>query len=164
MREARLEPRISIGLVKNHLARQTKKVAEADASDPEAVLAEISRRRNRIEIALRDLLRDGLRFSDGAKAMETALGCVTAERRAVLMQYSYREIWPELYFNELASIMDSCFPALQKRLACSKSELVMWMNQINRCRSDAHAKGLSMDDLAFLRVCFRRLEEILELA
>jgi hypothetical protein len=163
VRETRSEPRISIGLVKNHLARQPKKAAEADASDAESVLAEISRRRNRIEIAMRDLLRDGLRFAEGSKAMEAALGCLLADRRAVLSQHSYREFWPELYFNELASILDKNFASFQKRLGYSKADLLKWMDQVNRCRADAHARGLNADDLAFLRVCFRRLEEVLEL-
>jgi hypothetical protein len=164
VREARSEPRISIGLVKNHLSRQPKKAAEAEPSDRESVLAEISRRRNRIEIAMRDLLSDGLRFAEGQKAMEAALSCLPADRRAVLAQHSYREIWPELYFNELASIMEKHFSSLQKRLSCSKNDALKWMDQINRCRADAHARGLSADDLAFLRVCFKRLEEILELS
>jgi len=164
VREARSEPRLSIGLVKDHLARQPRKVAEAEASDSQAVLAEISRRRNRIEVSMRDLLRDGLLFAEGSKAMEGALRCLTNDRRAVLNQHSYREVWQELYFNELATILATKFDSFQRRLGCSKDEIAAWMNQINRCRTDAHARSLNADDLAFLRVSFRRLEEILELS
>jgi hypothetical protein len=164
VRETRSDPRISIGLVKNHLSRQPKKAQEADVSDSESVLAEISRRRNRVETAMRGLLHSGLRFAEGPKAMEAALSCLPTDRRAVLAQHSYRDIWAELYFNELASILDKNFASFQKRLSCARDDILGWMNQINRCRADAHARKLNVDDLAFLRVCFRRLEEILELA
>jgi hypothetical protein len=161
--DARSDPKLSIGLVRTHLARQPKKAAEASPADSEAVLAEISRRRNRIEMAMRDMLRQGLHFAEGKKAMEAALRCLPSERRAVLAQYSYRDVWRELYFSELASIAGGNFGSLQKRLACLKDDMMLWMDQINRCRADAHARKLSSDDLAFLRVCFRRLEDLLEL-
>ena len=163
VRDARSDPRLSIGLVKSHLARQPRKAAESDAHDPEALQAEISRRRNRVETAMRELLHDGLRFAEGSRAMDAALGCLPAERRALLSQHSYRAFWAELYFNELALILEKNFSGLQKRLACEKSDVLTWMDQINRCRADAHARRLDSDDLAFVRVCFRRLEEILDL-
>lgn len=65
-------------------------VSEAPGADASAedVLVEISRRRNRIERALRELTGEGLRFAEGKKAMAAALAAVTEERRAILQQYS----------------------------------------------------------------------------
>jgi len=163
VREARSAPRLSIGLVINYLARQPKKVPESAPGDTEALLAEISRRRNRIEIAMRDFLLEGLLYAEGKKAMSCALAAVPDDRRTVLNQYSYIDVWPELYFDELAAILDKNFSAFQKRIGEDKATILGWMEQVNRCRSDAHAKRLSDEDLAYLRVCFKRLEELLGL-
>lgn len=163
VRDARTEPRISIGLVRGHLSRQPRRIEDSDPADPEALLVEISRRRNRIEGAMRRFLREGLLFAEGKKAMHEALTALPEERRAVLNQYGYKEMWDELYFNELNTILDRHFPAFEKRLATDKPTVVQWMDHVNRCRSDAHARRLGADDIAYLRVCFRRLEEVLDL-
>ncbi len=163
VREARTAPVMSIGLVRQYLARQPKRVIESDPNDLEGLLAEISRRRNRIEIGMRALLRDGLLFSEGKKAMAAAQTALKDDRRAILAQYSYSDVWQELYFDELVSILDKNFAAFQKRVASDRETVLGWMRHVNMCRSDAHAKKLSDEDLAFLRVCFRRLEELLDL-
>jgi hypothetical protein len=79
------------------------------------------------------------------------------------MQFGYEHMWNELYFNELTSILDRQFAAFQKRLGTEKTSVIQWMDHVNRCRSDAHARRLGSDDIAYLRVSFKRLEEILGL-
>jgi hypothetical protein len=154
---------MTIGIVERYLARQPKKIAESASDDNEAVLTEISRRRNRIEVALRQYLREGLLFAEGKKAMEAALASLPSERRSVLNQHSYKEVWPELYFDELGKILAKNFSGFQRRIGSKEEEVLAWIAQVNRCRADAHAKRLSVDDLAYLRVCLRRLEEMLGL-
>jgi hypothetical protein len=161
--EARSNARMTIGIVERYLARQPKKIAESASDDNEAVLTEISRRRNRIEVALRQYLREGLLFAEGKKAMEAALASLPSERRSVLNQHSYKEVWPELYFDELGKILAKNFSGFQRRIGSKEEEVLAWIAQVNRCRADAHAKRLSVDDLAYLRVCLRRLEEMLGL-
>lgn len=161
VRDARSSPHLSIGLVKHHLAQQPRKAGESDSRDVEALLAEISRRRNRIEIGLRTLLREGLLFAEGKKAMSVAAAALKEDRRALISQFSYTDVWQELYFDELIAILDRNYSSFQKRLAEDKETVVGWMRHVNRCRSDAHAKKLGDEDVAYLRVCFRRLEEIL---
>ena len=112
---------------------------------------------------MRALLRDGLLFAEGKKAMAAAQTALRDDRRAILAQYSYSDVWQELYFDELVSILDKHFAAFQKRVATDRETVLAWMRHVNMCRSDAHAKKLSDEDLAFLRVCFRRLEELLDL-
>jgi hypothetical protein len=163
VRDARDDPRMSLGLVRNHLARQPRRVEESDPADQEALVVEISRRRNRIERTMRGFLREGLSFAHGKKAMNEAVAALPEERRAVLMQFGYEHMWNELYFNELTSILDRQFAAFQKRLGTEKTSVIQWMDHVNRCRSDAHARRLGSDDIAYLRVSFKRLEEILGL-
>lgn len=76
---------------------------------------------------------------------------------------SYDPMWSELYFNELISILDRHFSAFERRLGTEKASVTQWMDHVNRCRSDAHARRLGTEDVAYLRECFKRLEEILEL-
>jgi hypothetical protein len=89
VREARTDPRISLGLVRTHLARQPRRVEESDPADREALVVEISRRRTRIERAMRRFLREGLLFAHGKQAMNEALAALPEERRAVLTQFGY---------------------------------------------------------------------------
>jgi hypothetical protein len=163
---AREKPRIRVGLVSEFLARvpQAAAVREARPTDWESIVTEVSRRRNAIESALRVVLRDGLRFAFGRKAADSALSALPSERRAVLVQYGYHELWDELYFTELSSILDKHWDAFARFFSVDKAEVLRWLDQINRCRADAHAKRLHKDDLAFLRVCFRRMEVALDLS
>lgn len=166
VRGARNNPKMVIGLVREVLAKVPSRAAdgEADPGDEDGVLAEISRRRNAIEQGLRKLLKIGLTIASGRNKARINLDkSLTEDRRAVLSQYSYDDIWEQLYFNELAGILNQNWAAFQKVFAKEKAMVLRWMEHINRCRADAHARTLSEEDLAYLRICFRRLEEILEL-
>ena len=99
VRDAWNEPKLSIGLVRSHLASQKRKPAEAAIKDKEEVVVEVSRRRNRIEKLFRGMLRDGLRFSQGKEGHDSGSAAVPEERRAVLNQFSYADVWNELYFK-----------------------------------------------------------------
>ena len=128
----------------------------------EDLLARISRRRNAVEFRLRELLRTGLRFSLGKKAGDGLLSSLATDRRAVVAQYSYDDTWEQLYFDELRGILDKHWPAFQNLFGEEKTKVLQWLEHVNRCRADAHARTLSDDDLAYLNVCFRRLEEALD--
>jgi hypothetical protein len=163
--DSRGNPTLRIGLVREHLARSPKSPSalQAPASDRDAVMAEISRRRNAVELALRRTLHDGLRFGKGAKAAETVMNSLSAERKAMLMRFGYDDLWEELYFSELSTILSNNWSDFSNYFSTEKAKVLHWMEHINRCRSDAHAKKLSEDDLLFLRVCFKRMEEFLGL-
>ena len=165
VRDARHDPKLSIGLVRSHLAQQKKRPSEAvtgSQNNSEEIIVEVSRRRGRIENLLRAVLREGLRFSQGKKAMTTALAALSEERRAVLNQYSYADVWKELFFRELGSILDKNYADFNRRFGEDKQTVLQWLEHVNRCRADAHAKDISDDDLSYLRVCFRRLESMLD--
>ena len=128
------------------------------------LLAEISRRRNAIEVELRRVLKNGLRYSHGVRSGHEALSCLQKERRSVLAQYGYDQMWKEMFFNELFSVLDAKWGAFQSYFSVDKKKVLDWLDHINRCRADAHARSLNDDDISFLRVCFRRIEETLNLA
>ena len=161
VREARASPQITIGLVREHLARAAKSSAriEASAEDVDAVHAEISRRRNVIERRLREIIREGLRFRYGPKAAAKALDCLAAPRREVIMRFSYDAMWEETYFKELIVVLKREWDAYQNWFSEDQGTVIQWLEHVDRSRADAHAKLMSEDDLAYLRVCFRKLEE-----
>jgi hypothetical protein len=130
---------------------------------PETVLLEISRRRNAIEERLRHVLSDGLRYAHGDKAAAALVGCLAESRRNVLVGRSYPEMWQMLYLNELRDVLAKEWPAFSRFFGEDKEKVLTWLEHVNRTRVDAHAKAISEEDLAYLRVCFRRLEEALDL-
>src|SRR5207302_1327580 len=93
------------------------------------------------------------------KAASVVLGALTSERQSNLAQFSYDQMWENLYFNELKDVLDRQWDAFQSWFAEDKSNVLEWMDHVNKSRVDAHARSLSEEDLAYLRVCFRRLEQ-----
>lgn len=130
--------------------------------DPwEATLVELSLRRNRLELRLREVLRDGLRMAMGKRAMEAVLAAVPSERRTTLMNYGYDAVWVELYFSDLRSLLDKNWKEFDRFFGAAKGEVLGWLEQVNRLRADAHAKPVPEEELAYVRVCFKRLEDVL---
>jgi hypothetical protein len=147
-------------------SRPARRATVAQASPKESndeVLAEISRRRNAIEARLRDVLAQGLRYEYGPKAAAMLIGCLAESRRTALVGKAYKEMWGALYFNELRDVVSKEWAAFSGWFGEDKEKVLNWLEHINRTRADAHAKSLSDDDLAYLRVCFKRLEEALDL-
>ncbi len=163
--DARGSPRITIGAVTTYLLGVPGPSAEQarQPTDWEAKILEVSRRRNAIEVELRRVVSEGLRFKFGQKAGDHALKCWPESRRAILQQYSYDDRWQHLDFKELVSVIDNEYDAFQNWFAQDRAQVLTWLDHINRSRADAHAKTLSDEEFAYLRVCFRRLEELLGL-
>lgn len=160
--DARTEPRITIGLVRGYLSRVPKRVSEegaGGAGDPEEVLAEVSRRRNWIEPRLRRVLRDGLRYSKGQKAAAAVLAALQESRREVVAHFGYDDMWGELYFNELIAVVRAEWACFQNYFGETRDEVVRWLEEINKSRADAHARALAGEELAYLRICFARIEK-----
>lgn len=126
-------------------------------------LIEISTRRNAIEAEMRKVLSQGLRFSHGGKAAAKLLSCLSENRRTALVGKGYEEMWDELFFGELRDVVGKEWAAFSGWFGTDKDKVLGWLDHVNRFRADAHARNISEEDLAYLRVCFRRLEESLDL-
>lgn len=166
--DARGAPGITIQLVQMYLAKVARRGLrnQATLDDVEAIQAEISRRRNRIERRLRALLHDGLRLRYGVRdAPSRVFAHLSEKRKAELLRFSYdlNLMWEEMLFGDLIAIIEGEWQLFSTWFSAKKDELLQWLRHINRSRADAHDRRLSQEDLAFLRVCFRRLEEDLGL-
>jgi hypothetical protein len=52
----------------------------------------------------------------------------------------------------------------QVKFGVERDQAIKWLDHVNACRWDAHAaEDIPDDDVQFLKVCFRRLEEKLDL-
>jgi hypothetical protein len=161
-------PSISLELVAEYL-RSHDPVRDAGSTsiknDPDAVASEISLRRNAIERRLRDVLAQILHMRYGARAIERVLTCLPEQRRTALASVGYQEMWKEMYFDELTRVIDKNWDDVAGGFGGDKEEAIRWMDTVNRWRRvDAHAGDIDEDDLAYLRVCFGRLETVLGIA
>lgn len=160
----RKNPEIVVGLVRSVLAKvpRPEEAAASSVHSREEVQAEISRRRNAIEEGMRRTLRLGLEFAYGKKAAAKTLEALPEKRGTVLVHYSYREIWPHLYFSELIMVVKKYWQSFQNFFSMDQEKVLRMLDHINACRVDAHARSLDEESLTYLRVCFRTLEEALE--
>lgn len=143
------------------------KYERLNLSDDEKV-AEISARRNRIERLLRVAVRNALRAAYGRKkAGERVRGSLSEKRRVsvgtsdidILLS---RDTSP-LYFRELISVVTREWSALQNLFELEKGKLLLILEEVNESgRPDAHAKYVSDDEFAQLRLYLKKLETILD--
>ena len=160
------KPELSLLILSSHLKEEKQKndieiPQKGDTDTIEEIRAEISRKRNRIEIWIRDLLCAGLRFKHGKKCMSDLLSALPADRGKILCRFGYEPVFNELYFNELTTILVKNWDFFQNWFNRDLDEVKMWLNTINEFRIDAHAKDIDEEELAFLRICFKNLEKSL---
>lgn len=123
------------------------------------VIGEVSRRRNRIERALRDRGAMGLEIKFGQGKMNRLLESIGGARQTKLSNNSYKDVWQELYLLELTSVFVENWDVFQNWAYMDKNEFESALQTINKGRVDAHARSISEDDLAYLRVCLRKIED-----
>ena len=92
------------------------------------------------------------------------VGCLAETRRPAVIGKSYADMWTALYFGELRDVVYKEWRAFSGWFGADKDKVLNWFDHVNKYRADAHAKSISDEDLAYLRVCFKRLEEALGLS
>lgn len=162
------KPELSLLILSTHLKKEKQK-DNIEISSPlkggdyeiEEIRSEISRKRNRIEEWLRDLIRAGLRFKYGNKCMSILLSSLFDDRKKTLCRFGYESVFKELYFNELITILLNNWDVFQNWFSRDQEDVKLWLKTINDFRIDAHAKEIDKDDLVFLRICFKNIEKSL---
>lgn len=137
-------------------------VVEHESAEDEwwlEVIGEISRRRNRIERALRERGAMGLEIKYGQGKMNRLLESIGGARQTKLSNNSYKDVWAELYLPELASVFLENWDVFQNWAYMDKDDFAAALRVINTGRIDAHARSISEEELAYLRVCLRRVED-----
>jgi AAA-like domain len=135
--------------------------------DDDEKVAEISSRRNRLERGLRGLIRNALKIAVGKKkAGEKALTAIPENRREKLSENIDVLLEPDsspLFLLDIINIIKREWDSLEKVFDLEKTKLILMLEEINTIgRPDAHAKKLSEDDFAQLRLYFKKLEAVLD--
>lgn len=134
----------------------------------EEKLAEISKRRNKIEKELRVLLRNSLRSSVGQKdAKARILSSIESSRRTQFENQDLNKILDKdnskLFLLDLINIIKKNWNELSNTFEMDKNKLIYILDEINSIgRPDAHAKDISEDDFTQVRLHFKGIEAILE--
>lgn len=130
--------------------------------------AEISERRNRIESGLRGLIRITLSANHGKrKAANLVAKSLPENRRDKIesqdIDYLLSADKSPLYLLDLSNIIEREWSSMQNVFDMEKDEARVALRQVNNFgRPDAHAKSITEEQFAQLRLHFQRLENILE--
>lgn len=154
-----------IEAVRRYLAEQ-QQYKKLDLT-PSERLAEISERRNGIEPKLRHIVRTQLSAQYGAsEARELALNIMGEPRKSKFNTLSYKELFDpnisQIYFDDLRKIVIRNWTCFQNIFGRDKGEFDVKMKAINKYRTDAHAKQIEIEDMAYFRVCMRMIEKYVD--
>lgn len=133
------------------------------ADTKEAIWEEVCVRRNSIEEKLRKIILMNLSMAFGNKKVkEKILEIIDSGKKARIMNLELNHILTnELYLLDLKKIILKYWDKFEK-IFIDKVKFETFIDQINSKRIDAHAKTISKDDLALLRLCFQWFEDTLE--
>lgn len=127
--------------------------------------AEISERRNALELNLRKFIRFSLILNFGKLAVDKILMSVDEERRLELAQLPLDQLLGSttpLYFRDLTGAIMKNWSVFQNFFDSMKDEVRGHLDCINTYRADAHALDISDRDFAKVRKAFEFFEEALE--
>jgi hypothetical protein len=152
----------NIGIVEGYFS---KKKSPIHIMNMASRLAEISKRRNELERSIRSHIMNVSKVSYPSKNRKNEiLSKLKSERRDALMSHELEFILSPgespLFFDELKSIIMGKWEDFANSIEIQKSEFELYMNTVNRYRSDAHSKDISDNDFDKIRVALNELEQV----
>lgn len=150
-----------IKIIKDYL--NAKENYENLVVDDAARLAEISKRRNKIEPALRRLVKQSLKSHKGVrKASEIVVEVMTPSDKKAVSTLSYNDLFDpsksKIYFRYLVRIIENHWGAFQHVFSDEKYTVVRRLDQINELRKDAHAGIVSSEEFGLAMHSFAAIE------
>ena len=148
--------------VKRYL-RQTEKYQKLNLTMEEK-WSEISERRNRVERKLRKYIRQVFIITLGKEeGREKILNKIPAERREKLQKEGFDILLSSnnspLYFLDLKNIIIKNWASFANIFGQEKDKIDLALTEINRFRADAHAKGITNEEIDELRYYLDRIEK-----
>lgn len=150
----------------NRAARSAQVSAVGDAG-PEEVgdvarwaeeLSTINKRRNVLELSIRNMIRFGLKARQGKTSWhEQVLAALPEERRKALQPFAADALMSKLYWKELGAIVSKEWAVFEPTLG-DKARFLAAMELVND-RPDTHAKDVDPADIALQRRELAWLEE-----
>lgn len=128
--------------------------------------SEISDRRNRMEIRLRELIRVQLYARYGPEAGQKALAVYDDRRKNKYAAKPYKSLFNpnecDIYLEDLRKVINKEWDVFRHILGPDQERISSGLKAINELRSDAHAKEVTTDEMAYFRVCIGYIEGKLE--
>ena len=139
---------------------------EQTLDDPMDKLLRISRRRNELELNLRELIAWNLlpKYGKGAKdRMWTVVktGPYQKEQEKRMQDKDLRGAMKELYFNQLKTLITKEWTNYEN-IFFDRRKFEQFFDIINEFRIDAHAKGIDEEDEMMLNIAFKFFEKALK--
>lgn len=125
--------------------------------------AEISERRNAVEKKLRTIIKVTLKSMYGEQlAKDAVLDILGKNRKSEYLSKPFNEIFdPNLstiYFEDLRKIISKEWGSFENIFETSKKETFDSLGFINKYRSDAHAKDITLDEFTIFRLSIVKIE------
>lgn len=126
--------------------------------------AEISERRNAAEKKLRTIIKTTLKSMHGEElAKEATLDILGKSRKQEYASKSFNEIFDAnlstIYFEDLRKIISKEWKSFENVFGISKKETFDSLGFINKYRSDAHAKDITLDEFTLFRISILKIEK-----
>lgn len=154
-----------IETIQEHLEKRDK--YKKLSQSPEERRAEISERRNNLEIKLRSMCRMQLMSHLGVANAKAAVLKILGEPRATKnSNLDYNSLFDGnksgIFFSDLQKIISKHWLCFQHVLGPDKNEIINCLNVVNKLRVDAHAKNISTEDMQYFRVSANKIEDIVK--
>ncbi len=127
--------------------------------------AEISERRNRVEVKLRLLVKNQLKSAYGeSQARQQILNSMKPELRPRYSSLSLNDLMDpqkcQIYFKQLGTVIDNCWERSFKNvLSHNKPSIRSYFTIVNDLREDCHAKEVTDDEMNSFRGAISVLEK-----
>jgi DNA-binding transcriptional MerR regulator len=150
--------------IKEYLRKKNK--YKAKLKTPEERWKEISERRNKLEVKLRQLVRMQMQSNFGkTEAFNKVINIYGADRKNKHTGCEYMDLFnPDIvkvYFIDLQKIIIKYYDDVFKNIfGSNKDEIKVALDTINKYRSDAHAKNIEVEEMDFFRVNISKIEKI----
>ena len=132
----------------------------------EEKMAEISERRNNLEIKLRTLCRMQLLANLGEpKAQKSVLEILGSPRSVKFSSLSYKDLFDgnksKIYFVDILKIISKYWDCFRNIVGPDMEKFKRDMITINELRADAHAREITDEEMSVFRVSASRIEQSL---
>lgn len=126
--------------------------------------SEISERRNSSEKKLRTIIKITLKSMHGDElAKEAVLDILGGKRKENYKSKDFNELFDpnlsEIYFEDLRKIISKEWKSFENIFSSSKKETFDSLGFVNKYRSDAHAKEISLDEFTLFRLGISKIEK-----
>jgi hypothetical protein len=130
-------------------------------------IAQISQRRNQFEPRIRKVVRNLLQAKYGTnEAKRKVLDIFGGERKMKYYAKTYSDLFDpnicEIYLEDLRKIVLKEWNVFENVFCRDREAFDRKMSDINKYRSDAHAKDITADEMALFNVSIEWLEKAVE--